>query len=629
MSISYGERFTTFPVLIKIVLKIKQTGYKQLPEDPNRIVVKDVSFSYDIMDENEHIAPRLALDGINVSIEKGSYTAILGSNGSGKSTLAKIIDILEVPDSGKVVIFGKDAGNDELFWDIRSHCCVVFQNPDNQIVGTMIEEDVAFGPENLGIPNPELRERVDQALKDVGLYELRNREATALSGGQKQKLAIAGALAMHPDILILDEATAMLDPSSRDDFLALVEKMRMDKGLTLITITHDMTEALRCDKIIVVDKGKAVLEGAPEEIFMLDNLWDYGLKRPVKFNFAFEIAKLTGSELTKEDLVSDDALLSAIEKMLAKPGIKTPEAALEDKRLDEAEIIMSVKDLSYTYDGSDVKAIENINLDIRKGEVLGLVGESGCGKTTLISHMNAIFRPKEGDVIIHTKDGDLSCKNKKDTMKIRQNVGLVFQYPEYQLFEETVFKDIGYGLKKMKVSKEEAAVRIRDAAYLVGLTDKELSSSPFELSGGQKRRAAMAGVLVMKPGILVLDEPASGLDPKGRQEMFKIIKDLRDSGTTIILVSHNMDEAAKNCDRICVIDRGKIKAVGTPEELFENNRAEELGIQIPRITRFSGLLRARLEKKYPGITFDSVNFNPEKEAAAIVRAVCVRGGACA
>ena len=629
MSISYGERFTTFPVLIKIVLKIKQTGYKQLPEDPNRIVVKDVSFSYDIMDENEHIAPRLALDGINVSIEKGSYTAILGSNGSGKSTLAKIIDILEVPDSGKVVIFGKDAGNDDLFWDIRSHCCVVFQNPDNQIVGTMIEEDVAFGPENLGIPNPELRERVDQALKDVGLYELRNREATALSGGQKQKLAIAGALAMHPDILILDEATAMLDPSSRDDFLALVEKMRMDKGLTLITITHDMTEALRCDKIIVVDKGKAVLEGAPEEIFMLDNLWDYGLKRPVKFNFAFEIAKLTGSELTKEDLVSDDALLSAIEKMLAKTGIKTPEAALEDKRLDETEIIMSVKDLSYTYDGSDVKAIENINLDIRKGEVLGLVGESGCGKTTLISHMNAIFRPKEGDVIIHTNDGDLSCKNKKDTMKIRQNVGLVFQYPEYQLFEETVFKDIGYGLKKMKVSKEEAAVRIRDAAYLVGLTDKELSSSPFELSGGQKRRAAMAGVLVMKPGILVLDEPASGLDPKGRQEMFKIIKDLRDSGTTIILVSHNMDEAAKNCDRICVIDRGKIKAVGTPEELFENNRAEELGIQIPRITRFSGLLRARLEKKYPGITFDSVNFNPEKEAAAIVRAVCGRGGACA
>ena len=148
--------------------------------------------------------------------------------------------------------------------------------------------------------------------------------------------------------------------------------------------------------------------------------------------------------------------------------------------------------------------------------MLGIVGESGCGKTTLISHMNAIFRPNVGDIIIHTKDGDLSCKNKKDTMKIRQNVGLVFQYPEYQLFEETVYKDIAYGLHKMNIDKKEQAVMIRDAATKVGLTEKELNSSPFELSGGQKRRVAMAGVLVMRPGILVLDEPASGLDPRGR-----------------------------------------------------------------------------------------------------------------
>ena len=191
-----------------------------MPEDPNSIVIKDVSFSYDVYDETSENTPRLALDGISVTIPKGSYTAILGSNGSGKSTLAKIIDILEVPDSGKVVIFGKDTSEDDLFWDIRSHCCCVFQNPDNQIVGTMIEEDVAFGPENLGVPNPELRERVDQALKDVGLYDKRHKETMALSGGQKQKLAIAGALAMRPDILILDEATAMLDPTSRDEFLS-------------------------------------------------------------------------------------------------------------------------------------------------------------------------------------------------------------------------------------------------------------------------------------------------------------------------------------------------------------------------------------------------------------------------
>jgi energy-coupling factor transport system ATP-binding protein len=167
---------------------------------------------------------------------------------------------------------------------------------------------------------------------------------------------------------------------------------------------------------------------------------------------------------------------------------------------------------------------------------------------------------------------------------------------------------------------------VRNAAYKVGLTEKDLNSSPFELSGGQKRRAAMAGVLVMNPKILVLDEPASGLDPKGRQEMFGIIKNLRDSGTTIILVSHNMDEAAKNCDRICLINNGKIKAIGTPKELFETGRAEELKIQRPRITRFSGLLKEKLSKIYPSISFDDIYFDPAREANAIVTAVSKAGG---
>ena len=273
-----------------------------------------------------------AVDNVSLHIHKGEVVCIIGPSGSGKSTLIRCLHGLEVPDSGKVVIFGKDTANDDLFWEIREHCCCVFQNPDNQIVGTMIEEDVAFGPENLGIPNPELRERVDQALKDVGLYEFRHKETMALSGGQKQKLAIAGALAMKPDILILDEATAMLDPSSRDDFLTLVEKMRVEKGLTLITITHDMTEALRCDKLIIVHKGKVALEGTPEEIFLSEDLWQYGLKRPVKFNFAFEIAKLTGSKITKEDLKSNETLVASLVKMLTKPGLKEPGNVITDRK---------------------------------------------------------------------------------------------------------------------------------------------------------------------------------------------------------------------------------------------------------------------------------------------------------
>jgi len=207
------------------------------------VIVRNVTFAY--KNEEGEMTPDKALNGISLDIKAGSYCAVLGPNGSGKSTLAKIIDVLETPDEGGVVVLGVVPDDEDKCYEIRENCSYVFQNPDNQIVGTVVEEDVAFGPENLGVPLPELRERVDAALKYTGLYDLKDREAATLSGGQKQKLAIAGALAMDPKILILDESTAMLDPVSRDEFLDLVERLNRDKGITVITITHDMNEAAR------------------------------------------------------------------------------------------------------------------------------------------------------------------------------------------------------------------------------------------------------------------------------------------------------------------------------------------------------------------------------------------------
>ena len=289
--------------------------------------------------------------------------------------------------------------------------------------------------------------------------------------------------------------------------------------------------------------------------------------------------------------------------------------------------MLEFKNVSYIYGKNTpfVKtAIDNISLSFPDNAVTGLIGHTGSGKSTIAQLANALIKPTFGQILLNGKD--INAKE-YDTPSVRFKVGLVFQYPEYQLFEETVFKDICYGLKKMGIEKAKMHKMAYDAALMVGLSDDEVNSSPFELSGGQKRRAAMAGVLAMQPGILVLDEPASGLDPRGRQEMFAIIKKLRDSGTTIILVSHNMDEAAVNCDRICLIDHGKIKAVGTPEELFIKERAEELGIQRPRISRFSGLLQEKLRKEFPGIVFEGMNFSPEKEAQSVVRSVCRAGGA--
>ncbi len=590
--------------------------------DENDIIsLSDVAFSYRSDDGEGKETVTKAVDGVSLKIERGSYVAVTGSNGSGKSTLAKLIDLLETPDKGRIVIWGKDSAESGNFWEIRRRCACVFQNPDNQIVGTIVEEDTAFGPENLGIPNPELRERVDTALKETGLYELREREAASLSGGQKQKLAIAGALAMRPEVLILDEATAMLDPICRDEFLELVEKMREEKHLTLITITHDMAEAARCDRIIVMNKGQVAIDGTPAEVFSSGKLGRCGLKQPESFALCYQIAMICGEEILPSDLESEDKLIKRIIKMMPRmvsayiPDTDEPKEEIKD------DIIMSIKGLSYSYDGT-TDAISDINLDVRKGEVLGIAGASGCGKTTLISHLNAIIRPQKGDIEIKTKDKVLRCSNKKDMALIRKTVGLVFQYPEYQLFEETVYKDIAYGLTRLKVPEKEHRDLVLEAAKKVGLPEDVLEKSPFELSGGQKRRVAMAGVLVMHPDILVLDEPASGLDPRGRDEMFKMIRDLKKSGTTIILVSHNMDEAARNCDRVCAIKDGRVVKTASPDEFFTNEEdISAAGLDIPVLTRFAGKLERAISAEQPGIDFGKPEFDSYKQAAAIVRAV--------
>ena len=591
-----------------------------------KISVQDVTFTYGSEGADVNAPEEPALENLSLEIEKGSYTAVLGANGSGKSTLAKLIDVIEVPDSGRVVVFGKDTSDDSVFWQIREKGACVFQNPDNQIVGTIVEEDVAFGPENLGIKLPELRERVDQALKDVGIYDLRLREASRLSGGQKQKLAIAGALAMRPEVLILDEATAMLDPRSRDEFLAVCEDMRLKKGLTLITITHDMSEAMRCGRIIVLSKGKKATEGTPAKIFADISLEQYGLRRPVSVRFAYEIAKLAGKTLTEEDLTGSSRLRERLYKILTAPDLKEPEGIFEERHAEavsDRRKIMSVKDLFSSYDGGATFALKNINLDVYEGEILGIVGESGCGKTTLISHMNSIMKPSSGEIEIYPEEGTtLYCSRKKDVRRIRETVGLVFQYPEYQLFEETVYKDICYGLSKMKLTAEEQKDRAVKAARSVGLEKDILRKNPFELSGGQKRRAAMAGVLAMRPKILVLDEPASGLDPAGREEMFSLIKSLRDGGTTIVIVSHNMDEAAAYCDRICCIRNGEVSEAETPEKLFcDSEKTGRFGIDQPKITKFSGLLKEELKKVMPQADFGTPVFEPEEEARSVYRAV--------
>ena len=584
------------------------------------VIVKNVTFAY--KNEEGEMTPDKALNGISLDIKAGSYCAVLGPNGSGKSTLAKIIDVLETPDEGGVVVLGVVPDDEDKCYEIRENCSYVFQNPDNQIVGTVVEEDVAFGPENLGVPLPELRERVDAALKYTGLYELKDREAATLSGGQKQKLAIAGALAMDPKILILDESTAMLDPVSRDEFLDLVESLNREKGITVITITHDMNEAARCGKIFVIEDGQVTMEGTPAYIFSHpDAVKKAGLDLPQDIDLIYELAKLSDTSVDEEDLYDDTARIRTAVRLTSK-AVEMPSEHPPVKH-DHGDKILQITDLSYSYDSGRHYALEHIDLEVYEGEILAIVGRSGCGKTTLISHLNGIVRPQSGDVTLYARDGEtLSTNRKKDVAAIRQKVGLVFQYPEYQLFEETVARDIAYGLTNMGAAEDNISVRVKEAAKIAGLSEDVLDKSPFELSGGQKRRAALAGVLVMKPQVLVLDEPAAGLDPKGRHDMFETIRALRDSGTTIILVSHNMDEAARFADRIVCLKEGKKVAQGTASELFEDEKkARECGLSMPVLYDFSSKIRQELSKTHPGICLMPPLPFCEDEARSIVRSV--------
>ena len=231
------------------------------------IRLENVFFRYDTVDENEEKKNKTVIDGLSLSINKGEFVAVVGHNGSGKSTVAKHLNAMLVPESGKVYVDGMDTSNEELAYEIRRRVGLVLQNPDNQLVASIVEEDVAFGPENLGIPAREIRERVDEALKAVDMYEHRLKAPHKLSGGQKQRVAIAGIIAMRPDCIVLDEPTAMLDPKGREEVLETITKLNKEHGITVVMITHYMEEAVTADKVIVIDSGKLLTEGAPREVF--------------------------------------------------------------------------------------------------------------------------------------------------------------------------------------------------------------------------------------------------------------------------------------------------------------------------------------------------------------------------
>lgn len=597
------------------------------------IKARNVKYKVRIKNENnEVIEEKKILDDLNIEVEPGDFIAILGHNGSGKSTFAKHLNALLLPDEGNIYIDGDDTKSVEELWKIREKCGMVFQNPDNQIVGVTVEEDVGFGPENLGVKTEKIWDRIKDSLTKVDMYKYRKKSPNHLSGGQKQRVAIASSLAMKPKCIVLDEPTAMLDPQGRKEVMDIIKSLNENENITVILITHHMNEAIMAKKVVVIDDGKIALQGTPREVFSnVEQIKKLKLDMPQIMELSYELYKC--GKFGRYDILTIDEFVKEIEKLsnsqndkdiADKEDAKDKEDAndtedtedtedtkdtadtadtedtedtadTEDTRNKSIEPILSLKNVSLKYEENtsmEVKALDDISLDIYNDEFIGIIGHTGSGKSSLVQVMNGLIKANGGEV---TYKGENIQDKSFDKKRLHLDVGLVFQYPESQLFEETVLKDVMFGPLNKGMSEEEAKMAAKEALKTLGIGENYYNDSPFELSGGEKRRIAIAGVLAMNPEIIILDEPTAGLDPMSRNNLLNSLKCLQaDKAKTIIIVSHNMEDMANYVERLIVMNDGRVVFDDIKKNVFKYvGQLEQIGLDVPEVTKAMNVLKER------------------------------------
>lgn len=523
------------------------------------IKIRDLTFEYFDRDEEGNLTEMVnAIRGIHFDAKKGDFIAVIGKNGSGKSTFAKILNRLLVPIEGTVLIGGLDAMDEGNIIPIRKLVGMVFQNPDDQLIGSIVEEDVAFGAENLGVPLEELKLRVQEAVAQVGLDP--KKRISELSGGEKQKTAIASVLAMKPRCIVLDEATSMLDPKARMEIMELMLRLK-EQGITIIHITHIMEEALLADEIYVMHQGKLAMRGRRERVLSdREGLKALGLELPA----SVELRNL----LVDAGILRDTSAFTVaqIEGRLRK---LYPHSFMREKQLDEPETpkkkvpptkAIVLQDVELAYGKQSV--LNGFSCNIAKGEFVAVVGPTGAGKSTMLQLLPGLLKPNGGAVYVDGIDVFDSATN---LQKLRKKIGFVFQYPEQQLFAKNVYEDVVFGPRNLGVSEVEAERRAYEAIELMGLPQDVYDLPMEQLSGGQKRRVALAGVIAMQPEYLILDEPTAGLDPAGRNELLAIIDALhRDAGITVVMVTHDVECVVRYADRVIAVEDGRVCYDGEP-----------------------------------------------------------------
>lgn len=511
----------------------------------------------------------LALDDVTLEVCRGERVCVLGANGSGKSTLASVICGLLAPDEGDVELAGHavcTGGVPDLaaYRDARRQLGLVFQNPDDQIVTSVVADDVAFGPENLGVPRAQIAARVARELRRVAMEKYAHADPSRLSGGQRQRVCIAGALAMEPAVLVLDEPSSLLDVRGRAAIMRVMGRLAA-AGATLVHVTHFMDEALAADRVIVMQHGRVALEGTPDEVFATKNaqvIEALGLEMPFGARLAAALRQ-AGAGQAAGDTTAPGAPSGE------KPAAPVPAA--------EPPAILA-RDLGFSY-GPGAQALDGVSLEVPVRATTAIVGQTGSGKSTLLRLLCGLEAADAGSLTIC----GINAATKRGRRQVRRAVGYVMQHPERQLFAQTVAEDVAFGPRNQGLSAAEVERRVAHALDLVGLTDRR-DASPFELSGGQQRLAAIAGVLAMEPELLVLDEPTAGLDPRGRARLRALMADLAAHGVTLLQVTHSMEDAAR-ADHVVVLDQSHVLAAGAPAEVFcpaNEPQLTAVGLGLPR-----------------------------------------------
>lgn len=569
------------------------------------IDVKNLSFWY--MDSS-----RPALNNVNLKINAGETTLILGPSGCGKSTLALCLNGI-IPHriqgrmEGEVIVDGMNTKERPLH-ELTQKVGIVFQDPETQFCTLYVEDEVAFGPENLCFPREEIDKRVSESLKKVHLLKYRKTRLDRLSGGEKQRVALASMLAMNPKIMIFDEPTSNLDPASTVEVFSMIREMSEDPEKTIILIEHKVDEIIDIvDKMIVMNsEGKVVDIGPPRKIIgkILERVEELGIWLPqisklaAMISHRFEGVRRGKIPLTIEEGIEFLETLDVIHKLRGKKR-------REERRILDGEEAISVKDLSFTYpDGTT--ALKGISLKVAKGDFLALVGGNGSGKTTLALCMIGAFRIPKGKVFLNGRDITSMTR-----YEIAKEVGYVFQYPEHQFVENKVYDEVAFSLRVRRVGEEEVRERVMNILRVFSL-ERYIEANPFSLSQGEKRRLSVATMLVVEPDILILDEPTFGQDERNSRYIMQLLRKLNEQGKTIIMITHDMKLVAKYAKSVAVMLDGKIIYEGTVDELFENPQImERAKLLRPPLIQLSIKIRDKYPDfpiiKYPEMIYEVMN----------------------